>query len=257
MLNMWKPGIRLSIVAIFSLATSAAAQDKEPATPQIRTTGTATRNIRPDRAWLTLKFAVVDSTPALAGQRLALRADSVRQAIIGLGIPRDSLLTGSRWYWWPNRIEAFWLHSHCVPIPDARGGCYSVPDTIYRAREAIEVRISDLSKVGAVIDIALKLRITDISTISFSASDVREAQEAALRDATANARQQADVIAAAGGVRLGRTISLSTQSSYWDSFSTRGAVLSSASPSDGRTEITFPSVPITATVNGIWAIQER
>src|SRR6266704_3354444 len=39
------------------------------------------------------------------GSRVASRADSLRRALATLGIPRDSLVNRSRWYWWRGRIE--------------------------------------------------------------------------------------------------------------------------------------------------------
>ena len=84
-------------------------------------------------------------------------------------------------------------------------------DTTYRAHDAIEVRIQDLSRVGAVLDTALGRRITDISEVRFPASDVSAAQVEALREATVRARRQAEAIGTAGGLELGRVLWLSSQ----------------------------------------------
>lgn len=219
-------------------------------TPIIEANGTVTRSVPPNSASMTLTFSVVDSTPARAGARLAIRADSVRRALVAIGIPRDSLITASKWYWWPQRLKL--EHgSHCAPLPPPRVGCQSVQDSLYRATESIEVRVNDLSKVGAAIDAALGLRVFDISPIRFKATDIRDAQDQALREATTRAREQAAILASAGGVKLGRTLSLSTRSNDYTS-----QLVLSAGPSSGNsTEITFPSVPVTVTVYGRWAIQ--
>ncbi len=206
-------------------------------------------------------MTAVDSTPARAGARVAAKADSVRRALVALGIPRDSLLSGSKYYWWPDRIQPVYSPWRCVRAPGSVDGCQNVQDTTYRSREAIEVRINDLSKVGAVIDAALSFGISEMSNIRFSATDITAAQAAALRDATVDARKQAEVIAAAGGVRLGRTIALGTQADYSpysrDAIVTVQTVNGEASDIGNRTEVTFPSVAVKATVYGRWAIQER
>jgi hypothetical protein len=99
---------------------------------EVRTSATVTRGVRPDRAALTLRFSVVDSTPARTGSRLAARADSVRNAFAALGIPRDSMFTGSRWYWWNGRVGLIVIpNGHCTG-PGANGACYQwAPDTLY------------------------------------------------------------------------------------------------------------------------------
>lgn len=255
--------------------TSVHAQDHTSDTAEVRASATARRSVRPDQARLTLQFTAEGGTPRQAGERLAARADTLRRSLAGLGISRDSLVTGSRWYWWPQRMEVvtrprqvrahtprdgLWQALDTISTED--GGWYTVPrfDTTYRAREVIEVRLGDPTKVGPVIDAALALRITDISGIRFAASDTREAQLAAVREATARAFEQAEAMASASGGRLGRVLSLSTQPEYADRygldgfFQMRGVV---ATGSASATEITAPSVEITMTVCGRWQLLGR
>lgn len=261
----------LSLVLLAQLTTvgtafAQAGSDK----PEIRTSASATRNVPANQASLTLQFTAEDSTPALAGRRMALRADSVRQALVALGIPRDSLITGSRWWWGPDRMQTFTrprclipaLPGHsCVQVRDstfANGRVTSISpvyDTLYRAREIIVVHAGDPSLVGTVIDSALALRITEISNIRFAASDVHEAQLSALEEAAGRARQQAEVIAAANGGRLGKVISLSTSGDEGGYSGIRlESVVSSVS---GSTEVTAPMVPVTVTVYGRWEFVPR
>jgi hypothetical protein len=247
---------------------SVLAQDRTPDSAEVRTAATARRGVRPDRARLTLQFTAEGRTPQQAGERLAARADTLRVALARSGVPRDSLVMGSQWYWWPQRVEVITRPrrvaygrgsqqaSDTVSLPD--GGWYEVPlfDTTYRAREVIEVRLGDPAKVGPVIDAALGLRITDISGIRFEAADVREAQLAALREATASAIEQAEAIAAASGGRLGRVLLLSSQPEFrerhWEGFA-----LSGASAAGNPTVITAPAVDVTVTVSGRWRLIGR
>jgi uncharacterized protein YggE len=80
-------------------------------------------------------------------------------------------------------------------LDDARSRL--VHDTSYRATDGIEVHVRDLKRVGAVIDSAFARAVTDISPIRFKATDLSEAEEAALREATERARRQAAAIAEA------------------------------------------------------------
>jgi uncharacterized protein YggE len=138
--------------------------------------------------------------------------------------------------------------------------CDPVRDTTYRAHDAIEVRIRDLSTVGAVLDTATRQGITDISGLQFSATDVTATQEEALREATVRARRKAEAIAAASGLQLGRVLSLSTQSDYaeryrFDDFA--GVGVNGAAEGAGErspTVVVRPSVPVSVTVYGRWEL---
>lgn len=255
----------LSLVTLGVTRVAAQTTPGEPDTPQVRTAATAQRSVQPDLATVTLEFTAQGATPSEAGARLAARADTLRRALGTLGIPRDSLINRSRWYWWRGRFEVVPGPMRYVqrtkPAPDGRMQD-AFQDTTYRAHDAIEVRIHDLSKVGAVLDTALGRRITDISDVRFSASDVSAAQEDALREATVRARRQAEAIADAGGQRLGRVLSLSTQGDYgrWSSdiYSLDGISIRDAMAAGGggstATVVVHPMVAVSVTVYGRWEL---
>src|SRR6266516_4414328 len=247
--------------ALATLGTSAPAQTRpdRPETPEVRTAATVQRSFQPDLATVTLQFTAEGGTPA--------QADSLRRALATLGIPRDSLVNRNRWYWWRGRIETIpgpvKIAPRSTPGSDPRFN-YPVQDTTYRAHDAIEVRMHDLSRVGAVLDTALGRGISDISDVRFTASDVSAAQVEALREATVRARKQAEAIAAAGGLRLGRVLSLTTQADYVggygaDDFALRGVTLGTAGTvADGTpTVVVQPSVPVSVTVYGRWELIPR
>jgi hypothetical protein len=132
-------------------------------------------------------------------------------------------------------------------------------DTTYRMREIIQVRLHDLSRVGAVIDTALALGITEISNVTFSATDTRAAQDSAVREATLLAREQAEVVAHASGGHLGRVLSLSTQEDYSSRYGGLAQISVSGVESSYRpgTEITAPAVTVRVTVYGRWRLADR
>jgi uncharacterized protein len=221
--------------------------------PEVRSVGSAQRTVRPDLAVVTLEFSAVGASPQEAGQRVASRADSLRRALHRIGIPRDSLLTGSRWQWWGGRLETLPGQTRYIPPPPGTSGpTLSQQDTAYRAHEIVEVRVRDLAKVGPVIDVALGLRITQISGIRFSASNTEAAREEALREASAKARRQAVTIAEASGGKLGRILSLSTDPNSAD-FSGSEIVMR-AGPNSSRTQIVEPQIPVTVSVHGRWEL---
>lgn len=254
--------VTLAAVCIV-VSTRAVAAQAPPArsdSGQVRTTATAQRSVAPDLATVTLQFTRTGASPKEAGARLAARADSIRRALISLGIPRDSLVTASQYWWWGGRVERH-ITDRCAPSTERPGTCYNVKDTTYSSRESIEVRIRDLRKVGAVVDTALAYGITEIGNIRFQATDLGSTQEAALKEATQKARRQAEAIAEADGQRVGRVLELST---YTESqTSPRYAMLSevvvtgSSYNAPPGTEITRPSVPVSVTVYGRWQLVEK
>jgi uncharacterized protein YggE len=82
------------------------------------------------------------------------------------------------------------------------------PPTIsgYEARNTVTVTLSDLSKVGAVIDTTAQAGANDIAGISFTLRRDRPARDAALAQATQEAMGKARVIAQALGGRLVRIV---------------------------------------------------
>jgi uncharacterized protein len=225
--------------------------------PEVRTSGTAERTVDPDLATVSVQFSATGATPAEAGGHLAARADSLRRALATLGIPGDSLVNRGRWYWWGNRVEII-QHTKCVPRTAPRPGdpwCDQVPDTSYRANDRVEIRIHDLKRVGAVMDTLLGRGLTDISEIQFSAGDITAARDQAVRVATIQARAQAEAVAAASGMQLGRVLLLTTQPDYPDrsAIFMDGSSLRGASATAG-TVVMRPSIPVSVTVYGRWEL---
>ena len=82
------------------------------------------------------------------------------------------------------------------------------PPTItgYEARNSVTVTLSDLTKVGAVIDAASQAGANDVAGISFTLRKDRTARDEALAEATREALSKAQVIARALGGRVVRII---------------------------------------------------
>jgi uncharacterized protein YggE len=251
-----KSHLTVSVGLLLGVWGQAAAQApmNEPGVSEVRTVGTAQRSVRPDLAVVTLEFSAVGGNPREAGQRVAARADSLRRALHAIGIPRDSLITGSRWQWWGGRLEVIpGPTRHIPPPPGTSGPTLMEQDTSYRAHEVVEVRVRDLSKVGAVIDAALGLRITQISGIRFSAEKTEAVRKELLREASVNARDQAETIAEASGGKLGRILSLNTEPGY-DQHAKGIEVMLRAGEASSRTKVVEPQIPVTVTVHGRWEL---
>ncbi|MCZ6758912.1 MAG: SIMPL domain-containing protein, partial [Gemmatimonadetes bacterium] len=82
--------------------------------------------------------------------------------------------------------------------------------TGYVARTELAVSVRDLTRIGAVLDAALRGGATEITQISYRLNDATEAREEAYRKAVAEIRSNAATIAEAAGGRLGSIISIGT-----------------------------------------------
>jgi uncharacterized protein len=233
---------------------------------QVRTVATAVRHVPPNLAIVKLTFTAEGRSTREAGKHLAARADSLRRALVAIGIPRDSLATASDWYWWGGRVEVVVSNGRFVqlPKPDSLGRLsYNLQDTLFRARDAIEVRVAQLNKVGTVIDSAMAHGVSDISSVQFQASDLSTARDQALREATVDAKRQAESIAASIGMGLGRALAMSTYAEAdriygGGGLSLQEVVVTGMGGGGGAgTEIIPKSLPVSMTVYGRWELIPR
>ena len=78
--------------------------------------------------------------------------------------------------------------------------------TGYEARNSVTVTLSDLTKVGTVIDATAQVGANDVNGISFTLRQDRPARDQALKEATREAVSKAQVIAQALGGRVVRIV---------------------------------------------------
>lgn len=73
----------------------------------------------------------------------------------------------------------------------------------YRAINRLSVRLRDLTKIGAVLDLATSAGVNDISGPVFGVADPQALQDEARKKAAADARRVAELYAQSMGVKLG------------------------------------------------------
>jgi uncharacterized protein YggE len=73
----------------------------------------------------------------------------------------------------------------------------------YRASNRLSVRLRDLTKIGAVLDLATAAGVNDISGPIFGVADPQALQDEARKKAAADARRVAELYAQSLGVKLG------------------------------------------------------
>ena len=160
-----------------------------PDTATVVTVGEGIVKRAPDRAWVTIAAESRAKTPAEAQKLNADAMSAVTQKIKGAGLAADAM-----------RTSAFDLH----PEFDYANGKQSLRG--YVLRNALEVRVDDLAKLGPVIDVAVGAGATAVSNVRFDIKDRSKAEQEALQQAVTDARAQADTAAQAAGLKVERVV---------------------------------------------------
>lgn len=86
--------------------------------------------------------------------------------------------------------------------------------TGYEARNTVTAKSDNLESVGAMLDALVRAGANNINNVAFSIKEPEAAKSEARAMAIKNARRQAEEMAGAAGVRLGRIISLTESGGY-------------------------------------------
>jgi uncharacterized protein len=170
-------------------ATAVTAQESAPSAPVVVTTGQATITAAPDRAFVMIAAESRSRMPTEAQRQNADAMTAVMARLQQAGIPKDAIRT---------------LAYDLQPEFDYANGRQTLRD--YVARNTIEVRLDDITRVGVVLDAAGSGGATSIGGIRFDVRNRDVVERDALRQAVADARARADAAAAGAGRTIDRVI---------------------------------------------------
>jgi uncharacterized protein YggE len=179
-------------ITVLALLMASAASAQTPGTndaPVVVTMGEGVIKRAPDRAWVTIAAESRAKTPAEAQKLNADAMSAVMQKLKGVGLPAEAIRTAA----YELRPEFDYANNRQT----LRG---------YVARNAVEVRVDDLPKLGEVLDLAVGAGATSVSGIRFDLKDRASAEQVALQRAVSDARAQADTAAQAAGLRVERVV---------------------------------------------------
>ncbi len=154
----------------------------DPNASAITTTGDAVVRRAPDRAFVTIAVETRAKTPREAQAQNAEAMTNVQQRLRALNLPKDAIRT---------------MGYGVEPEFDFANGRRTLRD--YLARNAIEVRLDDLNRVGDIIDLATVSGATSVGDVRFDLKDRQAAEREALAAAVADAKANAETIATAAG----------------------------------------------------------
>jgi uncharacterized protein len=176
---------------VLACAASAAAQERstqrEP--PVIVTSGDAIVRRTPDRAFVTIAIESRARNPRDAQKQNADAATQVQQRLSLAKLGPDAI-----------RTLGYQLEQEFEVVASGR-----IPRE-YVARNSIEVRIDDLSRVGKLIDTAVRGGATTVAGVRFEIQNRAAAEQEALRLAVADARSRAEAAATGAGLIVDRVL---------------------------------------------------
>jgi uncharacterized protein len=186
----------LFILMLFALP-AAAQETNAKLPPSIRTNGEATVTAKPDRAEIDIGVVTQAETSAAAASQNAEALEATLKQLRGLLGSNADIKT----------ISYNITPNYNYPT---EGGEPTI--TGYTATNVVRVTLDDLTLVGRVIDTAAASGANRIRNLQFTLKDERTAQAEALRQAAVKARQKAETLAAALGLKIVRIIAVTEDS---------------------------------------------
>jgi len=188
----------LLTAAALAPALPAAAHDVVPV-DAITVQGDAEVRRVPDEASVRLGVVAQEPTAQAAQAGANRTAQAILAAVRELGVPDQAIQT--------SRLVLYPVYSQPPRTmrPDQED---FVPEIVaYTASNTVSVRLSDLAKVGPVIDAGIGAGANQVEGVDFRLRDDTAARAEALAAAVAEARGEAEAIARALGVTLGSVLS--------------------------------------------------
>ncbi len=161
----------------------------QPEPPVIVTSGNATVRRTPDRAFVTIAIESRAKNPREAQKENAEASTQVHQRLSQARLGQDAV-----------RTLGYNLEQDFEVVPTGR-----IPRD-FIARNTIEVRVDDISRVGELIDTVVRGGATSVAGVRFEIQNRAAAEQEALRLAVAEARSRADAAATGAGLIVDKVL---------------------------------------------------
>ncbi len=155
--------------------------------PRLSVTGQGESRIAPDLAVIQLGVSTQADSAAAAMEQNAGQQTAVIEALNDSGIESDEIQTSG---------------INLNPLVDYDDG-RAPRVTGYQASNMVSVRVTELDRLGEVLDAIVAAGANEISGIHFQREDGLAAEDDARRDAVEDARHKAGIMAEAAGLELG------------------------------------------------------
>lgn len=171
-----------AVVIACATGAPALAQAPTPPPPAVVARGDGEVRAVPDMAVMMLGAEQAAKTPREAQSAVATAMTAVQQRLTAAGVPKDAM-----------RTTAYDVQAQF----DYANGRQTLRG--YMARHSIEVRVDDVSRVGALLEVAIAAGGTSVQGVRFDVKQREALEREALTKAVANARARAEAMAAGAG----------------------------------------------------------
>ena len=204
------------------------------AEPVITVSGTGETQVSADTAVSSLGVSAQNKEVLTAQQEVNESIAAIRQALLDSGIESENINT--------DYMNIYAIYDHTSSEEQV---------TAYNANSTLAVKVTDMDKVGALIDAAFAAGANTLNGIAFSASDTESAQAESLRIAVADAKAKAEVLAEAAGLKITgiQAISDSNVYSYTNNIGNFSARSMDAAAGKAETVVQAAKLIVSATVS--------
>jgi hypothetical protein len=190
-----------ALCAIMAFGGIVSAQVTTPLQNVIQTSGSGTVTGTPDRVQISFSVQTENADVKTAQSDNAARMNQVISALATAGVPKDSMKT-----------TGYTIY----PVYQDSSNPLTSKIQTYQVTNTLQVTLTDVTKSGDIIDVAVANGINQVSSIQFMLSDAQSLalRNEALKKAVINARSDADTVAASLGVNITGTKNVDISQGY-------------------------------------------
>lgn len=195
-----RPAALLAAASLFfALTTTLHADEGKPMDRLITVSATGYAYAEPDRASLSAGVTAEGETAAAA---LSANTELMQKVVGGLkeaGVDAKDIQTSNF------HLEPRYTHPRDGTAPAING---------YRVSNQVTVLVRDLKALGGLLDKLVGLGANQVHGLSFEVSKAETLKDEARKEAIANARRRAELLAAAAGAEVGEVVTISEEVAY-------------------------------------------
>lgn len=184
----WHPHKRghwpmLALLFAFAIGSKAAlAEDTPPISRELSVQGSAQINTIPDQAMINIGAVANNADPEDAIRQLSARLEEIIAVLKLGGVEEKHIQTSSL------SVHPNWKKQEIIS---------------FVARSSLSVMIDDLDGLPRLLGALARGGMNDLGGLSYSSSKARELEEEAMKEAVADARRKAEILASSAGMKLG------------------------------------------------------
>lgn len=206
-------------------STVFAAEFSNSDVPTVKVRGRAERVVKADIAYATVGVKVQNSNIKQAQQAVAGIIEQVVAKAVEMGVNKNDIQTSD-----------FSVYFNEHDKNSFKG---------YTVENNIVIKVTDINRLGAILDSILTVGSNQINNVSFAFSGDEKIREELIREAAANGRKQANIVASAQGMSIGKMLQANLYSN--NNYEVAGNVLRMrAMAADKTTQIFAGNIKLSA-----------